>query len=54
MENQEYNNLIENAIEQAAANMELENYSITEEDKNELKEMLCEHSKNKVLTIKKK
>lgn len=51
MEKTEYDNLIDSAIEQAAANMELENYTITEADKQELKGMLSENSNNKVLVI---
>lgn len=51
MENKEFDNMVDSAIEQAAANMELENYKITEEDKKELKEILCESSKNKVLMM---
>lgn len=49
MEKLEFNDLVDSAIEQAAANMELENYTITEEDKQELKGMLRENSNNKVL-----
>lgn len=51
MENKEFDNMVDSAIEQAAANMELENYKITEEDKKELKGILCESSKNKVLMM---
>ena len=51
MEKLEFNDLVDSAIEQAAANMELENYTITEEDKQELKGMLRENSNNKVLIL---
>ena len=49
MEKKDYKTIVDIAVEQAAANMALENIIITEEEKNELKEMFNNREKNKVL-----
>lgn len=49
MEKKDYKTKVDIAVEQAVANMALENIIITEEEKNELKEMFNNREKNKVL-----
>lgn len=49
MDKKDYKTKVDIAVEQAVANMALENIIITEEEKNELKEMFNNREKNKVL-----
>ncbi len=54
MNENEFMNVIEEAVEQAAANMSLEDYPISEQEKDDLKGFFCQNEKVKILTMQNK
>lgn len=51
MNDNEFINVVIEAIEQAAANMGLEDYHISDQEKEELKGFFCQNEKVKILTM---
>lgn len=52
MNDKDFINIINDAVEQAAANMELENYPISDQEKEDLKGLFYQNEKVKVLTMR--
>lgn len=53
MNDNEFVNIINEAVEQAAANMNLEGYQISEQEKEFIKGFFCQNEKVKILTLHK-
>lgn len=51
MNDNEFVNIINEAVEQAAANMNLEGYQISEQEKEFIKGFFCQNEKVKILTL---